>query len=117
MRRAPLAKRDKPDRNLFAGIRFVKMERPEFKSEQEEAEWWDSHPEFIAELMRRAQAEGKLTRGVIAANLARAAATKPITLRLEARDIERARVVARRKGLRYQTYLRMIIHQQLAREG
>lgn len=68
-------------------------------------------------MLRRGIAEGKVTRGVIAANLARMAQTKPITLRLEERDIERAREVARRKGLRYQTYLRMVIHQELAHEA
>lgn len=96
----------------MAGIQFVEMQIPSFVSEKAEAEWWDRHPDKITELLRRGRAEGKITQGGITAP----ASTKPITLRLEASDIERAKQAASRRGLRYQTYLRMIIHQVLQRE-
>lgn len=98
--------------DLTAGIQFVEMEIPTFASEKEEAVWWDRHPGKISELLRRGREEGKITLGGVSAP----AATKPITLRLEATDIERAKLAARRRGLRYQTYLRMIIHQSLRHE-
>jgi hypothetical protein len=35
---------------------------PRFKSEREEAEWWDAHPEIITELFLKAKKEGKIKR-------------------------------------------------------
>lgn len=34
----------------------------ECATEAEEAKWWDDHPEYVAELLRRSQSAGKLTR-------------------------------------------------------
>jgi predicted DNA binding CopG/RHH family protein len=42
--------------------------------------------------------------------------TPPTTIRLAPDDISRARVLAERRGLRYQTYLKMLIHEALERE-
>ena len=33
---------------------------PKFRSEKEEAEWWDAHPEVITELFLKAKKEGKI---------------------------------------------------------
>lgn len=41
----------------------------------------------------------------------RASAKKAITLRLQERDIERLKVIARQRGLPYQTLLSSILHQ------
>ena len=38
------------------------------------------------------------------------------TIRLAPEDISRARALAARRGLRYQTYLKMLIHEALERE-
>jgi predicted DNA binding CopG/RHH family protein len=40
-----------------------------------------------------------------------------IALRLPEPDIKRARMIAARKGIGYQTFLKMIIHEGLAREA
>ena len=49
------------------------------------------------------------------AALRRVAATaKNITIRLPLEDLEKARALARRRGLRYQTYVKMLLHQALA---
>ena len=37
-------------------------ERPRFKTEAEEAEWWANNQEFIADQFEQAEAEGKLGR-------------------------------------------------------
>lgn len=42
--------------------------------------------------------------------------TPPTTIRLAPEDISRARTLAERRGLRYQTYLKMLIHEALERE-
>jgi len=41
----------------------------------------------------------------------RAATRKAITLRLQERDIERLKVIARRRGLPYQTLVSSVLHQ------
>ena len=38
------------------------------------------------------------------------------TIRLDPQDISRARVLAAARGVRYQTYLKMLIHEALAAE-
>ncbi len=91
------------------------IDAPEFKSEEEEANWWDS-PEGRAEILKgfeQAKQEGALGRGT----LKRRGLTPPITIRLDPRDVELARVQAEERGLRYQTYLKMVIHQALQREA
>ena len=37
---------------------------PKFKSEAEEAAWWDAHPDFIVEQFEKAAKEGRLLRGI-----------------------------------------------------
>jgi predicted DNA binding CopG/RHH family protein len=86
------------------------VETPEFKSEAEEAAWWDSHPDETLAMFKQAEADGSLGRGT----LARRAAT---SIRLDAGDIELAKSLAAKRGLRYQTYLKMILHQHLLQEA
>lgn len=40
----------------------------------------------------------------------------PITLRVPERGLERAKLIAEKKGLPYQTYLKMLIHEGLERD-
>jgi predicted DNA binding CopG/RHH family protein len=40
--------------------------------------------------------------------------TKPITLRINVMDIQRAKKIAKEKNMPYQTYLKEIIHKNLA---
>jgi predicted DNA binding CopG/RHH family protein len=86
---------------------------PDFKSEAEEAEWWDSHQDESMEAFEKAAAEGRLGRGTVA----RKAGLPTTTIRLDPADIELARVQAEKKGLKYQTYLKMLIHEALTRES
>ncbi len=80
---------------------------PKFRTEAEEAEWWDSHPEVATEIMKRALKSGKARRGV---------PLKTVTMRLPVPDIKAAQDLAERKGLRYQTYIKMLLHEALERE-
>jgi CopG antitoxin of type II toxin-antitoxin system len=88
-----------------------KIRIPRFKSEQQEAEWWDAHPEVITELFLRAKKQGKLTRLPVAGG-----ATRSVTIRLAAKDIEAAQELAEKRGLPYQTYIKMLLHQALEKE-
>lgn len=86
---------------------------PEFKNENEEAAWWDSRPDKALDIFEQAAHDGTLGRGT----LAHRAETVPTSIRLDKADIELARAFAEKRGLRYQTYLKMIIHQQLVKEA
>ena len=43
--------------------------------------------------------------------------TPTITIRLDPTDVELARAQAEERGLKYQTYLKMVIHQALKQEA
>jgi predicted DNA binding CopG/RHH family protein len=97
-----------------------KLKLPTFASEAEEAQWWFDHrDDEVAKAFEDAAAEGKLRSGS-AASLARkenaAGVTPTTTIRLDPDDISRARALAAQRGLRYQTYLKMLLHEALAAE-
>ncbi len=81
---------------------------PKFRTEAEEAGWWDGHPEVAAEIMRRAIKSG---------NARRAVPLKTVTMRLPVPDIKAAQGLAQQKGLPYQTYIKMLLHEALRKES
>jgi len=84
---------------------------PKFSSEAEEAAWWDTHrSEIEAEIRRRMKQKRPLT----LANLQGAKPSQPVTLRIPKEDLETARRLAARKGLGYQTYIKMLLREALA---
>jgi hypothetical protein len=93
---------------------------PQFANEKEEAKWWHDNRELLAEEFVKAAKAGRLRRGGIKRLLAERGVafqepgpTPTTTIRLDPEDIARARVQAAERGLRYQTYLKMIIHEAL----
>jgi predicted DNA binding CopG/RHH family protein len=84
---------------------------PRFKSEKEEAEWWDAHPEIITELFLKAKKEGKIKRLPVIRG-----ATKSVTIRMQIADIQTAQEIAGKRGLPYQTFIKGLLHQALERE-
>jgi predicted DNA binding CopG/RHH family protein len=92
--------------------------QPPFKTEAQEAEWWAKNQNLIADRFEQANAAGKLGKGTVArVARERAGASPTITIRLAEEDLSRARALAAEKGLRYQTYLKMLLHQALNSEG
>jgi hypothetical protein len=87
---------------------------PKFSSESEEAAWWDSHrPEIDSEIRERVRT-GPLTLG----NLVRGAKpSQPVTLRVSHEDLETARRLAARRGLGYQTYIKMLLRNALGEDS
>jgi predicted DNA binding CopG/RHH family protein len=89
---------------------------PKFRSDQKAAAFWATHdsarhagdleeePVTVDAELRRRVAE-------------RAAAKKPVTLRLENQQIVRAKELARQKSVPYQTLMRMWIAEGLAKES
>jgi predicted DNA binding CopG/RHH family protein len=83
-----------------------------FSNEAEEAAWWESNEDALADEFEKATAEGRVGIGTVA----KKAALPSTTIRLDPQDIAKARVQAAERGLRYQTYLKMIIHEALRNE-
>jgi predicted DNA binding CopG/RHH family protein len=91
--------------------------QPRFKTEAEEAEWWAKNQEYIADRFEEARASGKVGQGTVGRlTRERAGASPTITIRLPESDLARARTLAAENGLRYQTYLKMLLHQALNSE-
>lgn len=95
------------------------LEMPKFKSESEEADWWAS-PVGRAYVKRRS-AEGMLkkTNAAGASLVARRnkKTSVQIAIRLPEADLEQAREIANRKGVGYQTLLKMFVREGLLREA
>jgi hypothetical protein len=93
---------------------------PKFATEAEEAKWWYDNREKLSDEFDKAAKEGRLRRGGVARLLAERGISLPqpqplpsTTIRLDPEDIAKARVQAAERGIRYQTYLKMIIHEAL----
>ena len=97
---------------------------PKFATEVEEAKWWYDNQGLIFQEFQKAAKEGRLGRGGARRLFAEKGIPFPepqpiptTTIRLDPDDIAKARVQAAERGLRYQTYLKMIIHQHLLKEA
>jgi predicted DNA binding CopG/RHH family protein len=88
---------------------MIKLDTPAFKDEAEEAEWWFQHSDQLQVHFERALADGTLTHGTTARRMG----IPTTTIRLDPEDISLARVQAEKRGLKYQTYLKMLIHEAL----
>ncbi|MGD0801457.1 MAG: hypothetical protein ABR906_09090 [Terracidiphilus sp.] len=101
------------------------MKVPKFATEAEEAKWWFDNQEIVFEEFKKAAKAGTLGRGGARRLFAEKgipfpepkppAPTPTTTIRLDPEDIAKARVQAKKRGLRYQTYLKMIIHEELSK--
>ncbi|HZB87500.1 MAG TPA: hypothetical protein VE291_02475 [Terracidiphilus sp.] len=97
---------------------------PKFANEAEEAKWWFENDGKILAEFKKAAKEGRLGRGGARRLFAERGIpfsepkpTPTTTIRLDPDDIAKARVQAAERGLRYQTYLKMIIHEALRKAG
>ncbi len=81
----------------------VIIDTPDFKSEAEEAQWWDDHREMVEDLLIK---YGRRT-----------VPTKTIAIRVPIQDIERAQALAQKRGIGYQTLIKALLHDALKREA
>ena len=87
---------------------------PRFRSEAEDAGWHQRNRRAL----ERATERRILQRSTLTFEQAAARAkTRPVTLRLAATDIDIARALAAQKGIGYQTYVKMLLHEALRREA
>ncbi|WP_027356871.1 CopG family antitoxin [Desulfofundulus thermocisternus] len=87
---------------------------PEFKSEKEEAEFWDTH-NSLDYIESDEPVEMELD-PELAAKIRERARTKQVTLRLRVSQIEAVKEIARRKDIPYQTLIRSWIAEAIRRE-
>ena len=96
-------------------------EIPRFKSESAEADWWASRAgrAFVRSKSAEAKSQGLVMRGsrLVAALSKNKPRSVQIALRLPATDIEQARKIADRKGIGYQTLVKILVHEGLVREA
>jgi len=89
---------------------------PKFANQQQEADWWASPKgrKFVVEQSVRGNKKAPTGGSKLVTKLARANSVQ-IALRLPSPDLAKAREIAERKGIGYQTLLKMIVHEGLQR--
>lgn len=92
---------------------------PRFASQDQEADWWASREgrEFVKRKAAEASETGGAPRGSRLVRKLNKAASVQISLRLPGADLAKAREIAARKGIGYQTLLKMLVHEGLRREA
>jgi len=92
---------------------------PKFGSEAEEADWWASRQghKFVKRKSAEPLKKGAAPKGSRLVGQLNRTPTVQIALRLPEPDITKAREIASRKGVGYQTLLKMLVHEGLGREA
>ncbi len=88
-------------------------ELPAFQDETEEAQWWFDNRETLGDEFVQAIDEGRVIRGAMAAR----GLVRTPSIQIDPDDLSRAKMLAEKKGIRYQTYLQVLIHDALEREA
>ena len=92
---------------------------PKFVNEAQEADWWASREgrEFVKQKAAGTAKKGGTPRGSGLVGQLNKVASVQIALRLPEPDLAKARELATRKGIGYQTLLKMLVHEGLRREA
>lgn len=92
---------------------------PKFVNEAQEADWWASREgrEFIKQKSAGTGKKGSAPKGSRLVGQLNKVASVQIALRLPEPDVAKARELATRKGIGYQTLLKMLVHEGLRREA
>ena len=99
-------------------IRTVKkLLVPRFPTEAKEARWWDAHMETVEQNLVEAIKTGAAKRGGPRRIIQERRPSRNITIRIPLAEIDRARALAAKKGLGYQTYMKMLLKEALDREA
>ncbi len=77
-----------------------RLKTPPFKSEAEEAHWWEANQDLVTDLLIRKGRKSPVK-------------TKSITIRLPEQDIKLAQEMAGKKGMGYQTFIKTVLHGSL----
>ena len=92
---------------------YPRKKLPSFANETEEAQWWFDNREALGDEFVQDIDEGRVTRGA----MVRRGLVRTPSIELDPEDFSQAQALAEKKGIRYQTYLRMLIHEGLERDA
>jgi len=92
---------------------------PSFVDEAQEADWWASRDgrEFLKQKSTETGKRGAAPTGSRLVGQMNIVASVQIALRLPEPDLVKARELAKRRGIGYQTLLKMLVHEGLRREA
>jgi len=95
------------------------IETPKFKTESQEADWWASRAgrDYVRRRSAEAQLKGAKPAGSRLIAQVNKKSSVQIAIRLPESDLEQARKIADRKGIGYQTLIKMLVHEGLRREA
>jgi predicted DNA binding CopG/RHH family protein len=95
-----------------------KLVIPSFKNETEEAAWWEKYRAPVEAELREAMRErNTLSLSDVMAQARKKKELLPVTIRLANEDIATARQLAGDKGVGYQTYIKLLLHEALRKEA
>jgi hypothetical protein len=99
--------------------RAIPVKVPDFRSESEEADWWYANRELVGALLEKhGRNVGKPGKTFIEVDVELIKpVTKAISIRMAEPDLKRAKELAARKGIGYQTYIRSILHEALQKQA
>jgi hypothetical protein len=88
-------------------------------NEGAEADWWASRQgrEYVKQKSAGPLKKGSVRKGARLVSLLNRTTSVQIALRLPEPDVTKARELATRKGIGYQTLLKMLVHEGLRREA
>jgi len=89
---------------------------PKVRTEQEEANWWYENRQMVEDEFRKTMRDGTIHRGTAERLVRESSESRNITIRIPVVDIDRARELAGKKGIGYQTYMKILLHEALERE-
>ena len=95
------------------------VQMPKFRSESEEADWWASPAgrAYVKQKSAGAQVKGTKAKGSSLVAMLNKKSSVQIAIRLPEADLAQARKITERKGIGYQTLLKMLVREGLVREA
>jgi len=92
---------------------------PKFVNDAQEADWWASREgrEFLKQKTAGTGNKAGASRGSRLVGRLNKVSSVQIALRLPEPDVAQARELASRKGIGYQTLIKMLVHEGLRREA
>ena len=93
------------------------VQMPKFRSESEEADWWASPAGRAYVKQKSSPSKGMKARGSSLVAKLNKKRSRQIAIRLPEADLAQARQIAERKGIGYQTLLKMLVREGLVREA
>ena len=93
-----------------------KLVIPSFKTEKEEAVWWDQHQMQVESNLRAAIREKRTISLADVLARARQKEESRVMIDLPNEDVAVARKLATDQGVEYQTYIRTLLHEVLQKE-